>query len=432
MTRRMSSVGPGHGALAEWDSPMHRLAVAQLDRTAERMDLDANIWERLRTPQRALVVSFPFRRDNYDTVETVYGYRVQHLLTMGPTKGGLRYDLDVDFGQVAALAMWMTWKCALMGLPFGGAKGGVRIDPRTLSRTELQRITRRYTSEIIDMIGPDRDIPAPDLGTDQQVMAWILDTYSQQKGHAVPGVVTGKPIEVGGSQGRPEATGRGVVTCVIEACRELSMSLTGARVVIQGFGQVGATAAQIASHLGARVVAVSDVKSGVHNDAGLDVEALGRWVREHQVLEGFPDAEAVSNEDLLELPCEVLIPAAVQNQITERNAERLRCRLVAEAANGPTTLEADEILADRGVLVVPDILANAGGVTVSYFEWVQGLQQFFWTEEEVNNRLIELMQRSFRDVFGLSRAEGVDLRTAALMRGIGRVVEAKRRRGVFP
>jgi glutamate dehydrogenase (NAD(P)+) len=411
---------------------MHTLAVSQLDATAERMGLDVNIWERLRTPQRALVVSFPFRRDNYDTVETVFGYRVQHLLTMGPTKGGLRYDLDVDLGQVTALAMWMTWKCALMGLPFGGAKGGVRIDPRALSRSELQRITRRYTSEIIEMIGPDRDILAPDLGTDQQVMAWILDTYSQQKGYAVPGVVTGKPIEVGGSQGRSEATGRGVVTCVIEACRELSLDLSGARVVIQGFGQVGATAARIAAQLGARVIAVSDVKGGILNEAGLDIDAVERWLPEHQFLEGFPGSDAVANDALLELPCEILIPAAVQNQITERNADRLDCRLVVEAANGPTSLEADAILAERGILVVPDILANAGGVTVSYFEWVQGLQQFFWTEEEVNGRLITLMQRTFHDVLALSRSEGVDLRTAALMRGIGRVSEAKRRRGVFP
>ena len=411
---------------------MHTLAVSQLDATAERMGLDVNIWERLRTPQRALVVSFPFRRDNYDTVETVFGYRVQHLLTMGPTKGGLRYDLDVDLGQVTALAMWMTWKCALMGLPFGGAKGGVRIDPLALSRSELQRITRRYTSEIIEMIGPDRDIPAPDLGTDEQVMAWILDTYSQQKGYAVPGVVTGKPIEVGGSQGRSEATGRGVVTCVIEACRELSLDLAGARVVIQGFGQVGATAARIAAQLGARVIAVSDVKGGILNEAGLDIDAVERWLPEHQFLEGFPGSDAVANDALLELPCEILIPAAVQNQITERNADRLDCRLVVEAANGPTSLEADAILAERGILVVPDILANAGGVTVSYFEWVQGLQQFFWTEEEVNGRLITLMQSTFHDVLALSRSEGVDLRTAALMRGIGRVSEAKRRRGVFP
>jgi len=423
---------PQQGALAEWDSPMHRLAVAQFDQTAERMGLDLNIWERLRTPQRALVVSFPFRRDNYDTVETVYGYRVQHLLTMGPTKGGLRYDLDVGLGEVTALAIWMTWKCAIMNLPFGGAKGGVRIDPRALSRTELQRITRRYTSEIIDMIGPDRDIPAPDLGTDEQVMAWVLDTYSQQKGYAVPGVVTGKPLEVGGSHGRAEATGRGVVTCLIEACRELEIDVQDARIVIQGFGQVGMTAARIASELGARVVAVSDVKGGLYAPTGLDVAALERWIAEHKFLEGFPGADPVDNQALLELPCEVLIPAAIQNQITEQNADRIRCRVVVEAANGPTTLEADAILAEHGILVVPDSLANAGGVTASYFEWVQGLQQFFWSEEEVNNRLITLVQQAFREVFAVSSAKGVHLRTAALMRGIGRVAEAKRRRGVYP
>ncbi len=423
---------PGSAALLEWESPMHELAVAQLDRTAERMGLDENIWERLRTPQRCLVVSFPFRRDNYDTVETVFGYRVQHLLTMGPTKGGLRYDLDVGLGQVTALAMWMTWKCALMGLPFGGAKGGVRIDPRSCSSRELQRVTRRYTSEIIDMIGPDRDIPAPDLGTDQQTMAWILDTYSQQKGHAVPGVVTGKPIEVGGSQGRAEATGRGVISCTVDACRELGIDFSGARIAIQGFGQVGATAARIASHLGARIVAISDVKSGIVNEQGLDIAALEAWVAENRFIEGFPGGETASNVEVLEVPCEILIPAAVQNQITETNAGRLHCRLLVEAANGPTSLEAESILLDRGVLVIPDILANAGGVTVSYFEWVQGLQQFFWSEEEVNDRLIALMQRAFRDVLDLSKAENVDLRTAAMIRGIGRVAEAKRRRGVFP
>jgi len=416
----------------EWDSPMYRLAVAQLDQTAERMQLDDNIWERLRTPQRSLVVSFPFRRDNYATVDTVFGYRVQHLLTMGPTKGGIRYDLDVDLGEVTALSMWMTWKCAIMALPFGGAKGGVRIDPHTLSRSELQRITRRYTSEIIEMIGPDRDIPAPDLGTDEQVMSWIMDTYSQQQGHAVPGVVTGKPIEIGGSHGRREATGRGVVTCLLEACRETGLGLNGARVAVQGFGQVGGAAAKIAAQHGARIVALSDVSGGVFASAGLDLAAVDRWVAENRQLKGLPGAEPVSNEDLLELPCDVLIPAAVQNQITEKNADRIRARLVVEGANGPTTLEADRVLAERGVTIVPDILANAGGVTVSYFEWVQGIQQFFWSEQEVNDRLIRLMQRAFKDVWGVSRQRNVDLRTAALMRGITRVAEAKRRRGVFP
>jgi glutamate dehydrogenase (NAD(P)+) len=411
---------------------MYRLAVAQLDQVAERMDLDENVWERLRVPQRAHVVSFPFRRDDYDTVETLVGYRVQHLLTMGPTKGGIRYSDDVHLGEVAALAMWMTWKCAIMSLPFGGAKGGVCIDPVHLSKAELQRITRRYTAEIIEVIGPDRDIPAPDLGTDEQVMAWIMDTYSQQKGHAVPGVVTGKPIELGGSQGRREATGRGVVACAVEACRHLGMELAGSRVVVQGYGNVGATAAHIASKLGARVIAVSDAKGGIFDANGLDLGRVDAWVREHRFLEGFPGVDHLGNAEVLELSCDILIPAAVQNQITEGNADRIDCRLLVEGANGPTTLEADAVLASRGVLVVPDVLANAGGVTVSYFEWVQGLQQFFWTEEEVNNRLIDLMQRAFHDVLSVAQQRGVDLRTAALMRGIDRVREAKRRRGIFP
>ncbi len=415
-----------------WDTPMYRLAVAQLDRAAERMRLDPNIWERLRTPQRAHVVSFPFRRDDYDTVETVFAYRVQHLLSMGPTKGGIRYDGDVNLGEVTALAIWMSWKCSIMGLPFGGAKGGVRIDPHSLSRSELQRITRRYTSEIIDVIGPDRDIPAPDLGTDEQVMSWIMDTYSQQKGHAVPGVVTGKPIEIGGSYGRREATGRGVISCTLEACRLRGIDFQGAAVVVQGFGQVGSVAARIARQLGARVVGISDIRTGIFNEKGLDLDAAEAWHAQNRSLEGFPGGDAISNAELLCLPCDVLIPAAVQNQITEKSAGRLRCRVLVEGANGPTGLEADAILAERGILVVPDILANAGGVTVSYFEWVQGLQQFFWSEQEVNDRLIKLMQRAFHDVHALAQEKGVDLRTAALMRGIGRVYEAKRRRGVFP
>jgi glutamate dehydrogenase (NAD(P)+) len=420
------------GKALEWESPMYRLAAAQLDQTAERMRLDDNIWERLRTPQRALVVSFPFRRDNYETVDTVFGYRVQHLLTMGPTKGGIRYDLDVDLGEVTALSMWMTWKCAIMALPFGGAKGGVRIDPHVLSRSELQRITRRYTSEILEMIGPETDIPAPDLGTDEQVMAWIMDTYSQQKGYSVPGVVTGKPIEIGGSYGRREATGRGVVTCLLEACRETGLALQGARVVVQGFGQVGSAAARIAVQHGAKLVGLSDVSGGLHAPGGLELGELDRWLADHGQLKGFPGADAVSNEALLELPCDVLIPAAVQNQLTGKNADRVQAKMIVEGANGPTTLEADAVFAERGITVVPDILANAGGVTVSYFEWVQGVQQFFWSEQEVNDRLIRLMQRASKDVWGVSRAQNVDLRTAALMRGIERVAEAKRRRGIFP
>jgi len=416
----------------EWDGPMYRLAVAQLDQAAKVMALDDNIWERLRTPQRALVVSFPFRRDDYKTVDTVFGYRVQHLLTMGPTKGGIRYDEDVHLGEVTALAMWMSWKCALIGLPFGGAKGGVRINPGALSRAELQRITRRYTMEIIEMIGPDRDIPAPDLGTDEQTMAWIMDTYSAQKGYAVPGVVTGKPVEIGGSLGRREATGRGVMTCVSEACRHLGLALAGARVVVQGYGNVGSNAARIAHAQGARVIAVSDVKGGIHDPRGLDLAKVDAWIREHRFLEGFPSAGGVSNAELLELDCDILIPAAMQNQISAKNAGAIRARLMVEGANGPTSLDADAILRERGVFVVPDILANAGGVTVSYFEWVQDAQQFFWTEDEVNQRLVTIMTKAFNDVLALALQKNVDLRTASLMRGITRITDAKRVRGVFP
>ena len=420
------------GRTLEWDTPMYRLAVDQLDRTAEMMGLDPNIWERLRTPQRAYVVSFPFRRDDYHTVETVFGYRVQHLLTMGPTKGGVRYDPDVSLGEVTALAMWMSWKCALMNLPFGGAKGGVRIDTHGLSSNELQRITRRYTSEIIEVIGPDRDIPAPDLGTDQQVMAWIMDTYSQQVGHSVPGVVTGKPIQIGGSYGRKEATGRGVVTCAKAAREVAGLPLQGATVVVQGYGEVGGTVARLMADLGALVVAVSSISGGIYNPKGLDLNTVDAWLKDHSGFEDYPDAEFVSNQELLELPCDILVPAAIQNQLTKANAAKLNCKMVVEGANGPTTTEADDILADRGIVVVPDILSNAGGVTVSYFEWVQGLQQFFWSEEEVNRRLIELMLSAYRDVQALSEKKNVTLRAAALMRGIERIKEAKRRRGVFP
>ena len=423
---------PTHMPL-EWDTPMYRLAVNQLDQTAELMNLDPNIWERLRTPQRAHVVSFPFRRDDYNTVETVFAYRVQHLLTMGPTKGGIRYHEDVNLGEVTALSMWMSWKCAIMNLPFGGAKGGVRIDPHTLSGDELQRLTRRYTSEIIEVIGPDRDIPAPDLGTDERVMAWIMDTYSQQKGYAVPGVVTGKPIEIGGSHGRSEATGRGVISCATEAGRSNDISLDGADVVVQGFGAVGGTAARLASAQGAHVVGLSNATGGTYNSKGLDIAAVSAWTKANgDGLADYPEGDAVSNQELLELPCDILIPAAIQNQITEKNAAALRCRMIVEGANGPTTLEADAILADRDILVVPDILANAGGVTVSYFEWVQGLQQFFWSEEEVNRKLIDLMQSAYHSVDQLAKEKGVTLRTAALMRGIERIKQAKHVRGVFP
>ncbi|MCA9825638.1 MAG: Glu/Leu/Phe/Val dehydrogenase [Dehalococcoidia bacterium] len=420
------------GQPLEWDTPMYKLAVGQLDAAAQVMNLQPNIWHRMRTPQRALLVSFPFRRDDYDTVETVFGYRVMHMNTMGPGKGGIRYAANVDLGEVTALAMWMTWKCAVMKLPFSGAKGGLRIDPTHLSAAELQRLTRRFTAEIIDVIGPEMDIPAPDLGTNEQVMAWIMDTYSAQKGHAVPGVVTGKPIEIGGSLGRKEATGRGVVTCMLEALRMIDLDVAGTTVAVQGFGNVGSVSARLAARAGAKVVAVSDVHSGIYNPGGLSLPDVEAWVAEHRWLEGYPHADPISNTEILELLVDVLIPAAVENQITAENAPHVKARLIVEGANGPTTMEADEILASNDVLVVPDVVANAGGVTVSYFEWLQSRQQFMWSEDEVNSQLERLMKEAFASVAATSKERGVSLRMAALILGITRVAEAKRRRGVFP
>ncbi|MEW6753855.1 MAG: Glu/Leu/Phe/Val dehydrogenase dimerization domain-containing protein [Candidatus Latescibacterota bacterium] len=416
----------------EWDAPMFRLAQQQFLKAAHLLSLDDNVRQRLLFPQRTLVVSFPFRRDEASEVETVFGYRVQHVMAMGPTKGGIRYHQDVDLGEVSALAMWMTWKCALMQLPFGGAKGGVRIDPTDLSRGELQRLTRRYIVEIIGMIGPDKDIPAPDMGTDEQVMAWIMDTYSQQVGYAVPAVVTGKPVVLGGSLGRREATGRGLVYVVEEVCRRKGMPLEGARAVVQGFGNVGSSAARFLAQDGARVIAIGDVTTGIYNERGVDVEAALQYVAANRFLRGFPGGEEITNAELLELPCEVLAPCALQNQITAANASRLQCRLLAEGANGPTTLEADEILEDRGICVLPDILANAGGVTVSYFEWVQDTQNFMWTLEEINHRLRRIMLDAFSRTVERAERQKVDMRTAALMEGIDRVTQAKLLRGLFP
>ena len=416
----------------EWDSPTYREAVAQFERVAELINLDDNVQERLRKPQRSTIVTFPFRRDDYSDVDTLYGYRVQHLLTMGPTKGGIRYAPDVNLGEVAALAMLMTWKCAIVGLPFGGSKGGVRVDPMGLSRAEAQRVTRRYTAEIINVIGPNKDIPAPDMGTNEQTMAWIMDTYSQHVGHAVPAVVTGKPPALGGSIARREATGRGVVTLIPPAAHQVNMAVEGKRVIIQGFGNVGRYAAIAAEEIGMKVVGVSDISTGLYNGQGLEVSKLTDWVDQRTFLRGFPDAEEVSNEGLLELPCDVLIPAALQGVITKANADRIEARLIVEGANSPTTMEADEILRDRGVFTVPDILANAGGVTVSYFEWVQDLQNYFWSENEIVGRLREILHRAFDEVLAIAQQEGVDLRTAALIKGILRVAAAKLVRGVYP
>jgi glutamate dehydrogenase (NAD(P)+) len=403
----------------EWKSPMYESTVALMDRIAEHSDLDPNIWRRLRHPDKAVIVTIPVRRDD-GRVDVFHGYRVQHNNTRGPFKGGIRYAPDVNLGEVTALAMLMSIKCAVVNLPFGGAKGGVRVDPTTLSRSELQRLTRRYTVEIVNDIGPDRDIPAPDMGTDDQTMAWIMDTFSEMKGRAIPAVVTGKPVSVGGSLGRLQATGRGVVYTVQQAMHALKMPLDDkTRVVVQGFGNVGYHAARQFQRLGARVIGISDVSGGYYSEAGLDLKAMRRWVREHGSLAGYAGAQAVSNRELLELPCEVLVPAATAGVIDTENA--------------PVTADADLILQERPeIFVIPDVLANAGGVTVSYFEWVQGTQSFFWTASEVNERLSRVMTRGFDEVYALHTEEKVDMRSAAMMLGMRRIAEAMLTRGLFP
>ena len=411
---------------------MFRLAQQQFLKAAEAMDLDHNIRDRLLFPQRSLTVSFPCRRDEYSEVETVFGYRVQHVLTMGPTKGGIRYHEDVNLGEVSALAMWMTWKCSLMELPFGGAKGGVRIDSTKLSRTELQRLTRRYTMEIIDMIGPDRDIPAPDMGTNEQVMAWIMDTYSQQVGYAVPEIVTGKPVVLGGSLGRSEATGRGLVYLIAEVADHLRMKLRDCTAVVQGFGNVGSNTVRFQAEHGVKIIGVSDASTGLHNPKGLETNSLLQHIQEHRVLKGYDGADEVSNTELLELECDILAPCALQNQITAKNAANVKCRILAEGANGPTSMEADRTLLDNGIFVLPDVLGNAGGVTVSYFEWVQDTQNFTWSLEEINDRLHKIMVAAFRRTLVRSQRDRLDMRTAALIEGIQRVAQAKLLRGLFP
>lgn len=418
--------------MLEWESPMYREAVGQFDQVARLMGLDENVADRLRFPQKATVVTFPFRRDTYRDVETLFGYRVQHLTTMGPTKGGIRFAPDVNLGEVAALAMLMTWKCAIVGVPFGGAKGGVRVDPLELSRAELQRVTRRFTMEIINVIGPETDIPAPDMGTNEQVMAWLMDTYSQHVGHAVPAVVTGKPPALGGSVARREATGRGLMFLLPQAAHHVGFDVAGARVAIHSFGNVGRYAAVAASEMGCRVVAVSDITGAIYRDDGLDVASVAKWVDEHRFLEGYPDADHIPGPDLFLVPCDVLVPAATQGVITRENAPSIQAKVIIEGANNPTNLDADEILRERGVFIVPDVLANAGGVTVSYFEWVQDVQKYFWTENEIVGRLREIMTRAFDDVLSIANSEGVDMRTAALIKGIRRVADAKLVRGIFP
>jgi glutamate dehydrogenase (NAD(P)+) len=416
--------------MQELDTPTFRLAVAQFDQAAEAMGLDPNLRERLKLPQRSLVVSLPVRMDD-GHVEVFTGYRVQHDSSRGPSKGGVRYHPDVNLGEVAALAMWMTWKCALAGLPYGGAKGGVTVVPKQLSPAELQRLTRRYAAEIFPLIGPDKDVPAPDVGTDAQVMAWMMDTYSQQVGYAVPGVVTGKPLSIGGSLGREEATGRGVVYVTQEVLHHLKLPIENATVAIQGFGNVGSHTARIMQQQGARVIAVSDVHGGIYNSNGLNVMELLRR-DPSQPLHDTKLGDTITNEELLRLECTVLVPAALSEQITSKNANSLRCRILSEGANGPTTLEADCILADKDIFVIPDILANSGGVIVSYFEWVQDLQRFFWSASDIRNRLQDIITSAFQRTLHFSTERRVSMRMAALISGIDQVAQAHLQRGLYP
>ena len=414
----------------EWRNSTSDMAVQQFDIAAAKLNVDANVASRLRRPDRALIVSVPIRMDD-GKVRVFTGYRVQHNDVLGPFKGGVRYHPEVNLGEVSALAMWMTWKCSLVGLPLGGAKGGVTCDPAELSRQELQSMTRRYTAEILNFIGPEIDIPAPDLGTNEQVMAWIMDTFSQHKGHAVPEIVTGKPVDIGGTLGRREATGRGVVYTIIEAAKHLSIDLARCTAVVQGFGNVGSVAVKELANIGVKIIGVADRTGGFYDSKGLPVQKLLELADKYHSLENCPYGQKISNAEVLELKCDILVPAALEMQITKENADRLQCRILAEGANGPTTLEADAVLKEKGVFLIPDILANAGGVVVSYFEWVQDLQNFFWTEQEVNQKLRDILVRAFREVLDMSQREKVDMRLAALMIGIERVERAMLWRGLY-
>jgi glutamate dehydrogenase (NAD(P)+) len=404
---------------------------AQIDKAIKYIDCDPNMIEKLRYPERSLLVSVPVRMDD-GRLKVFKGYRVQHSTVRGPAKGGIRYHPSVALDEVTALAAWMTWKCAVMNIPFGGAKGGVECAPAELSLGELERLTRRYTAEIMSFIGPDRDIPAPDVNTNAQVMAWIMDTYSMQMGRAVPGVVTGKPIAIGGSEGRSEATGRGVVYMIIEAAKKLRLKLDGATAAVQGFGNVGSSVARNLFREGVKIIAISRSKGGYYCEAGINPFELQRYFAEHKVFEGFPGCDMVTNEELLTLKCDILVPSALENVIHRGNAAKVQTRILAEGANGPVTPIADEILKEKGVFILPDILANAGGVTVSYFEWVQDLQNYFWNEAEINNRLRQIMTTSFKKVMAIADEKRIDNRTAANVLGIGRVVEASQLRGLYP
>jgi glutamate dehydrogenase (NAD(P)+) len=407
------------------------VAQLQLRNVAELLQLDEGTLQQLGTPKVCMTVAIPVRHDD-GKIRVYTGHRVQHSTARGPAKGGIRYHPDVTLEEVKALAMWMTWKCAVMGLPYGGGKGGVTCDPKKMSEGELERMTRRYTSEILPIIGPERDIPAPDVNTTPQVMAWVMDTYSMNKGYTVPGVVTGKPVPLGGSLGRSTATSRGLMFTVLSALRRLKMKQTGLRVVVQGYGNAGSFAAKLLHEIGFKIIACSTSKGGILVGKGFNPDAVNEHYKKTGSVTGFKGAEAVSNEELLELDCDILLPCALEGQITRRNAPRIKAKIVGEGANGPTTPEADAILEDRGVFVIPDVLANAGGVTVSYFEWVQALQEYFWSEKEVNLKLQELMDRAFESVYALHTERKIDMRRAAYVLAVSRVAEAHRLRGLYP
>jgi glutamate dehydrogenase (NAD(P)+) len=414
-----------------FDSQMYAEVIRQYDEVSDLINLDSNIRERLKLPQRSLVVTFPFRRDDYDEVETVMGYRVQHVLSMGPTKGGIRYAPDVNLGEVTALAILMSWKSAIVGLPYGGAKGGVAIDPNPLSRSEKQRVTRRYTAELLPIIGVDKDIPAPDLGTDEQTMAWIMDTYSNFVGSPQPGIVTGKPASIGGSITRRESTGRGAVAIGVAAMDKLNLKYSESTIAIQGFGNVGMYAALDSYERGAKVIAVSDIGGAIYNPKGINIPELFKHMAKNVSVNNFDGAEPYP-ESILEINCDVLIPAAVGGVITSSNASNIKAKVIIEGANSPTTLNADKILQDSDILLVPDILANAGGITASYFEWVQNTQNYLWKESELHEKLIDVLITAFEEVWTISEKQNCDLRTAAWIKGIKRLAAAKLTRGLFP
>ncbi|HET9439321.1 MAG TPA: Glu/Leu/Phe/Val dehydrogenase [Longimicrobiales bacterium] len=425
----ISNVTPSETPGANEENPFEAM-MERFDRAAELLSLDPGLYKVLRNPERQVITSIPITMDNGE-IEVFKGYRVHYNTSRGPAKGGIRYDLNVSLDEVTALAAWMTWKCAVVDVPFGGAKGGVICDPFRMSQGELERLTRRYTASLMELLGPEQDVPAPDVNTNEQMMAWIMDTYSMHKRHTVTAVVTGKPIAIGGSRGRREATGRGVMISVKEALREVGMPLLGTKVIVQGFGNVGSVAAKLMQDEGLTIVGISDKTTAIYQPGGLNVDNALAWIKKNRFLEGYPEGDHVSNDGFLELECDVLAPCALENVITRRNAAQIKARIIAEGANGPTTAPADAILDEKGVFVVPDILANAGGVTVSYFEWVQNREGYYWSEDLVNERLRDVMIRSFNDVCGYAKQHHVNMRTAAYMLSIDRVAAVHRLRGVY-